>query len=161
MPHRRRRFRRIGKAAGLGRTDVLKTDQPWSSKQLSNRVEGATMMESTPRKPRRVAYPFRCALLGLACLLNSSEARPIQSPSEQFPGPWLEVTQEVRDILAVKKVSACSQAAGRESSRNPGEYLLYCTSDEKLWTSWRVQPAARTVRGPGRLFQDIALPNGY
>ena len=66
----------------------------------------------------------------------------------QFPGPRLEVTQEIRDILDLNKVSACSQAAGRESSLNPGEYLLYCTSDEKLWTSWRVQPAARTIRGP-------------
>ena len=117
-------------------------------------------MESIPRKPRRAA--FHCSLLvGLTCLLGASDALPVPLPSEQFPGPWLEVPQEVRDFLTLNKISACSQAAGRESSRNPGEYLLYCTSDEKLWTSWRVQPAARTVRGPGRLFRDIALPEGY
>jgi hypothetical protein len=118
-------------------------------------------MESTPRRHCRAAYPFSLVLLGLTCLLNPSEARPMQLPSEQFPGPWLEVTQEIRDILALRMVSACSQAAGRVSSRNPGEYLLYCTSDEKHWTSWRIQPAARTVRGPGRLFQGIELPGGY
>jgi hypothetical protein len=118
-------------------------------------------MESTPRKPRRVAYPFSFALLGLACLLKPSEARPPQLPSEQFPGPWLEVTQEIRDILALKKVFACSQAAQRTSSRNPGEHLLYCTSDEKHWTSWRIYPAARTVQGPGTLLQGLALPDGY
>jgi hypothetical protein len=50
---------------------------------------------------------------------------------------------------------------GRQSSRNPGEYLLYCTRDEKLWTSWRVQPAAHKVRGPGKLFEGIALPESY
>jgi hypothetical protein len=110
-------------------------------------------MESIPRKPLRAACHCSLTLLGLTCLL----ARP----SEHFPGPWLEVTQEIRDVLSLNKVSACSQAAGRESSRNPGEYLLYCTADEKLWTSWRVQPAARTVRGPGRLYQGIALPDGY
>ena len=118
-------------------------------------------MESIPHKPRQAAYHFSLALSWLTCLLSTADARPMLLPAEQFPGPWLEVTQEIRDVLALNKVSACSQAAGRESSRNPGEYLLYCTTDEKLWTSWRVQPAGRTVRGPGRLLQGIAPPEGY
>ena len=117
-------------------------------------------MESIPRKPLRTVSHCSVALLGLTCLLGTADARQML-PSERFPGPWLEVTQEIRDVLALNKVAACSQAVGRQSSRNPDEYLLYCTSDEKLWTSWRVQPAARIVRGPGRLFQDIELPNGY
>lgn len=109
------------------------------------------------------ATPSSCslALLGMTCLLGTADGRAMLLPSERFPGPWLEVTQDIRDLLTLSKVSACSQAAGRESSLDPGEYLLYCTSDEKLWTSWRVQPAARIVRGPGRLFQDIELSNGY
>jgi hypothetical protein len=78
-----------------------------------------------------------------------------------FPGPWLEVTQEIRDILTLNKVSACTQAAARASSQNPGEYLLYCTSDEKLWTSWHIQAGARFVRGPGKLLEGIAPPDGY
>jgi len=118
-------------------------------------------MESIPRKPLRAACHCSLALLGLTCLLGTADARPMLLSSERFPGPWLEVTQEIRDILTLNKVSACSQAVGRESSRNLGEYLLYCTSDEKLWTSWRVQPATGSVRGPGRLFQDIALPDRY
>jgi hypothetical protein len=118
-------------------------------------------MESIPRKPLRAACHCSLALLGLTCWLGTADARPMLSLSEQFPSPWLEVTQEVRDILTLNKVSACSQAAGRESSRNPGEYLLYCTSDEKRWTSWRVQPAARSVRGPAGLFRGIGLPEGY
>ena len=118
-------------------------------------------MASIPHKALRAAYHCSLALLGLTCLLGTADARPMLLLSEQFPGPWLEVTQEIRDVLALNKVAACNQAAARESSRTPGEYLLYCTSDEKLWTSWRVQPAARTVRGPGRLFKGIALPEGY
>ena len=117
-------------------------------------------MESIPRKTLRAACHCSLAIL-LTCLIDTVDARPMLSPAEQFPGPWLEVTQEIRDILTSNKVSACSRAAGRESLRNPGEYLLYCTSDEKRWTSWRVQPAARTVRGPGRLFRDIGPPEGY
>jgi hypothetical protein len=116
-------------------------------------------MESIPRKPLRTTCQCGLVLLGLTYLLGTADARPM--PSERFPGPWLEVTQEIRDVLTLNKVAACSQAAGRESSRDPGVYLLYCTSDEKRWTSWRVQPAARSVRGPGRLFQGIEPPEGY
>ena len=118
-------------------------------------------MELIPRKPLRAACHCSLVLLALTYLPGTANARPMPLPSEQFPGPWLEVTQEIRDILTLNKVAACSQAAGRESSQDPGVYLLYCTSDEKRWTSWRVQPAARSVRGPGRLFQGIALPEGY
>jgi len=121
--------------------------------------KGAAIMESIPRKPLRAAC--HCSLALLTCLFGAANARPMLLPSERFPGPWLEITQEIRDILTLNEVSACTQAAGRESSRNPGEYLLYCTSDEKLWTSWHVQPTARTVRGPGRLLRGIALPDGY
>jgi hypothetical protein len=118
-------------------------------------------MESIPRKPLRTACLCSLALLGLTCSPGPANARPMLLPSEQFPGPWLEITQEIRDLLTLNRVSGCSQAAGRESSHNRGEYLLYCTSDEKLWTSWRVQPAARIIRGPGRLFRDIGPPDGY
>ena len=116
-------------------------------------------MESTRHKPTRAVFRCGLTLLGLTCLLGTADARP--KPSEQFLGPWLEVTQEIRDVLVLNKVSACSQAMGRQSSRNPGEYLLYCTRDEKRWTSWRVQPAARKVCGPGRLLDDIAMPDSY
>jgi hypothetical protein len=118
-------------------------------------------MESIRRKPLRAFCHCGLTILGLTCLLGTVDARPKLLPSEQFPGPWLEVTQEIRDVLALNEVSACGQAVGRQSSYNPGEYLLYCTRDEKLWTSWRVQPAAHRVRGPGKLFEDIALPDSY
>ena len=70
-------------------------------------------MESIPRKPLRAAVYRSLVLLGLTCLLGTADARPML-PSERFPGPWLEVTQEVRDFLTLNKVAACSQAAGRE-----------------------------------------------
>lgn len=118
-------------------------------------------MESIPRRPLRVANHRRLTLLALASLLSTVSARSATLLTEQFPGPWLEVTGEIRDLLALNNVSACSQAAARVSLRNPGEYLLYCTSDEKIWTSWRVQLATHTVRGPGKLYDGIALPDGY
>ena len=106
---------------------------------------------------------LRCGLtlLSLTDLLGPANAGQKLLPSEQFPGPWLEVTQEIRDVLVLDKVSACGQAVGRQSSRDSGEYLLYCTTDEKLWTSWRVQPLTHKVCGPGKLFAGIAPPDSY
>ena len=100
-------------------------------------------------------------VFALVPLASRADDRPKPSPSEQYPGPWLEITQEVRETLAHHKVSACSQAVGRQSSYDPGEYLLYCTQDERHWTSWRVQPAAHKVHGPGGLLAGIPLPETY
>ena len=118
-------------------------------------------MEAIGHKSLKALLRSGLTLLGLTFLLGTADARPKISPSEEFPGPWLEVEQEVRDVLTLNKVSACSQAMARQSSQDPGEYLLYCTRDERLWTSWHVQPAAQKVRGPYKLSEDIPLPDGY
>ena len=94
----------------------------------------------------------------LAC---SADARSKPSPSEQYPGPWFEITEEVRETLALHKVTACNEAVARQSSTHPGEYLLYCTQNERHWTSWLVQPATHKVRGPSRLLEGIPLPDAY
>ena len=114
-------------------------------------------------RPRLLSLSFRFCLMlfVLTPWTGASYAQPELSPSEQYPGPWAEVPQEVRDLLALRKISACSEAAGRQSSRNPNEYLLYCTQDERHWTSWRVQPAIHKVHGPGKLFEGIPAPNSY
>lgn len=106
---------------------------------------------------------FRCCLMlaVLTPLASATDARPKGSGSDHYPGPWLEVSQEIREVLEFHKVSACTQAAGRQSSRNAGEYLLYCTRDEKVWTSWHVEPEAHRVRGPGKLFEGIPTPDSY
>jgi hypothetical protein len=118
-------------------------------------------MEAIRHKSLKALLRSGLTLLGLTLLLGTADSRPKISPSEEFPGPWLEVTQEVRDVLTLNKVSACSQAMGRQSLGDPGEYLLYCTRDEKLWTSWHVQAAAQKVRGPFTLSEYIPLPDGY
>ena len=105
---------------------------------------------------RRLLIIF--AFVPLAC---SVDARSKLSPAEQYPGPWFEITEEVRETLALHKITACNEAVGRQSSTHPGEYLLYCTQDESHWTSWLVQPATHQVRGPGTLLEGISLPDAY
>ena len=97
----------------------------------------------------------------LLLLTSAADAGSKISPSDEYPGPWLEISQEIREVLTLNNVSACAQAAGRRSSKNPGEFLLYCTKDERVWTSWRVEPATRRLRGPGKLLEGIPLPDSY
>ena len=97
----------------------------------------------------------------LAPLATNGQAQPRFSPAQRYPAPWVEVTQEIRDVLDRNQVLACGQAMGRQSSSDPGEFLLYCTRDEERWTRWRVWPASHKVSGPGKIFWSIPLPDSY
>lgn len=118
-------------------------------------------MVSIQPELRRQFSRYSLTLSVLMLLASTAEARTKVAPSQQYPGPWLEVSQAIRGVLTVNNVLACTQAAGRQSSQNPGEFLLYCTRDEKVWTSWRVAPAAHRLRGPGKLLEGIPLPDTY
>jgi hypothetical protein len=118
-------------------------------------------MASAQPELRRQFSRYNLTLSVLMLLASTADARTKASPSQQYPGPWLEVSQAIRDVLTLNNVLACTQAAGRQSSQNPGEFLLYCTRDEKVWTSWRVEPAAHRLRGPGKLLEGIPLPDSY
>ena len=85
---------------------------------MAEREKGATVMGSIQFKSLRRYLFGGLTLLVLVRLASAADAQPNLSPSEQYPGPWLEVTQEIREVLALRKVSACSQAVGRQSSRN-------------------------------------------
>jgi hypothetical protein len=67
----------------------------------------------------------------LLVLTSFADSARVQSKSsEEYPGPWREITQDVREFLALHKVYACNSAVGRQSSRNSDDYLLYCTRAE-------------------------------
>jgi hypothetical protein len=95
---------------------------------------GSKVMQK--HQPGLLSLSLRCGSM-LLVSMPFAEAAQAQS-SEEYPGPWSEITQDVREFLALHKVYACNEAVGRQSSRNSDEYLLYCTRDEKHWTSWRV-----------------------
>ena len=100
-----------------------------------------------------------CCLVILIVLTSSAGAQSKLALSDEYAGPWREITQDVRDFLALRRVHACNEAAGRQSSRKSDEYLLYCTQDGKHWTSWRVQPATNKLRGPDKLIEGIPSPS--
>ena len=109
-------------------------------------------------KPRLLPSSSCCLVIFLV-LTSSAGAQSKLSASEEYPGPWQEITQDVRDFLALHRVYACNQAVGRQSSRNSGEYLLYCTQDEKRWTSWHVMPEAHKLPGPNKVIEGVPLPS--
>ena len=105
-------------------------------------------MESIQRKPPTAYLRCGLTLLGLTCLLGTADARPKLLPSEQFPGPWAEVAEEIREVLALNKVFACSQAVARQSSRDPGDYLLYCTRTRSFGRAGACNPRRTRFAAP-------------
>ena len=83
-------------------------------------------MESIPRKPLRATYQCSLALSGLTCLLGTVDARPKLLPSEHFPGPWLEVTQEIRDVLSLNKVWPAARPRDANCRATPAN--ISCTA---------------------------------
>jgi hypothetical protein len=103
---------------------------------------------------------IRCgsALLVLAWLASAASISSTLSLAHRYPGPWVELTQSVRHVLNLRNVTACNQAVARPSVRHSDDYLLYCSSDARHWTRWRVLPAVQKVRGPAELVEGIPPP---
>ena len=108
-------------------------------------------------KPRLL--PSSCCFVILVVLTSSAGAESELALSDEYAGPWREITQDVRDFLTLHRVHACNEAVGRQSSRNSDEHLLYCTRDGKRWTSWRLHLAKNKLRGPDKLIEGIPLPS--
>lgn len=95
--------------------------------------------------------------IGFGAFLASCGPEP--TLGERYPPPWREnVNIELIKALAKNRVRGCGEMWWRESSRNAGEYLVYCTSDGKSWTTWVVWINASKVLGPGLPPQEIPPP---
>src|SRR5262249_682945 len=68
------------------------------------------------RQPRSTSPFFALTLLAASPMLGIATAHPKPLPSESYPGPWLEIGQEIRDILILRGISAGTEAVGRRSS---------------------------------------------
>jgi hypothetical protein len=84
-----------------------------------------------------------------------------------LPNVWVIANYKETQMTNIRTGQKARVAAdrpairARQSSLNSGEYLLYCTRDEKHWTSWRVQTASHKLRGPDKLIEGIPLPDPY
>ena len=113
MPRQRRPMREWSQARRITRRQADKS--PCST---AGNLRAMVMQRD---QSRLLSLSFRCGLM-LLVLTPLADAASAQSksspseakfaPSEEYPGPWREVTQEVRDFLTLHKVYACNQACG-------------------------------------------------
>jgi threonine synthase len=76
-------------------------------------------------RPGLLSLSLRCGLM-LLVLMPFAEAAQAQS-SEEYPGPWREITQDVREFLALHKVPATKL---RDGNRRAISTSTFCTAPE-------------------------------
>lgn len=90
-------------------------------------------------------------VIGILCLValaGCGESREI-SLSERYPGPWREdFNMGITKTLASNNVGGCGQYKYRESIKDRGEYLVYCTRDGSNWVAYLVWPNIGKLTGP-------------
>lgn len=69
--------------------------------------------------------------------------------STRYPKPWREnFNLEITRSLSNKNIRGCGQYKFRESSKDKGEYLVYCSRDGRNWLAYIVWPNINNVMGP-------------
>jgi len=89
------------------------------------------------------------SVLVASAVLTGCSPAPEPTMLERYPGPWAAAfNAPITKALAINRVSGCGQYQYRESSRNKGEYLVYCSADGKFWTAYIVWIPSEKIMGP-------------
>lgn len=82
---------------------------------------------------------------------------PEPTMSGRYPGPWIEdFNIDITKVLMANNVRTCGQYKYRKSSRDEGEYLVYCTTNGMRWSAFTVWVPIGNVMGPNPT--DPAIP---
>lgn len=77
--------------------------------------------------------------------------------AERYPGPWREgANLGISKALVANNIRGCGEFKYRESSRNRGEFLVYCSRDGSNWSAYFVWPSISKVTGPHQISPAIA-----
>lgn len=87
------------------------------------------------------------SLVGLLILVPStSQAQPL---AERYESAWrTDFHTGITQALIANNVRGCGEYKYRESRKDRGEYLVYCTRDGKMWTAYLVWASIKKVMGP-------------
>ncbi len=115
---------------------------------------------------RRAAARISGVLAFVAFPLFLTACEP--SPSDRFPGPWVEVRSLGIDrVLGNHNISGCENLVYRHSdlSSGPldprGDFLVYCSPDGTNWTAYIASPGLareRSLIGPFAIYADVPPP---
>lgn len=87
--------------------------------------------------------------LTLVALVSAATAHAGISLQERYPGPWRDdFNLPISKALAQNLIKGCGEFKYRPSSRNKGEFLVYCTRDGKNWVAYLVWAPIAKVNGP-------------
>ena len=87
--------------------------------------------------------------LAVSAVIAGCSPSPEPTMLERYPGPWIdEFNAPITKALAVNNVRGCGQYEYRESSRDKGEYFVYCSADGNFWTAYIVWAATEKIMGP-------------
>lgn len=76
--------------------------------------------------------------------------------SERYPGPWRESANlGISKALVANNVRGCGEYKYRESSRDRGEFLVYCSRDGLSWSAYLVWANINKVTGPHQISASI------
>lgn len=119
---------------------------------------------------KRIGYVFwaAVALVVFGLVFGSSGQGPAVvaggsgaagSMAQRYPGPWSsEFKLEIARTLAKNQVRGCGEFYYRAASGGSNEYLVYCTRDGNVWSSYLAFTSAETVMGPYGPDASLPLP---
>jgi len=96
-------------------------------------------------------------LFSAAVLVMASAAHADTSFQDRYPGPWKEdFNAPISKALAQNSARGCGEFKYRQSSKDKGEYLVYCTRDGRNWSAYFVWPSIKKITGPHQV--SAAIP---
>lgn len=79
--------------------------------------------------------------------------------AEDYRGEWRSNSpNNIIRVLSANNVRGCGEFHHKPSTRNSGEYLVYCTPDGRNWTAYIVWPNVNRISGPARPDPNIRPP---
>ncbi|CAB5720004.1 Uncharacterised protein [Delftia tsuruhatensis] len=93
----------------------------------------------------------------VAGVMAAAAAHADMTLQERYPGPWRDdFNLPISKALAQNSVRGCGEFKYRPSSRDKGEFLVYCTRDGKSWVAYLVWAPIAKVTGPHQV--SAAIP---
>ncbi|WP_313233984.1 hypothetical protein [Delftia acidovorans] len=95
-------------------------------------------------------------VLIMAGLMATATAHADMTLQQRYPSPWRDdFNLPISKALAQNSVRGCGEFKYRPSSRDKGEFLVYCTRDGKSWVAYLVWAPIAKVTGPHQVSADI------
>lgn len=99
---------------------------------------------------------MKIVLMVMALAITTASIAEVAQP-DRYPGPWRDESNVlISKALVQNSIKGCGEFKYRPSSKNKGEFLVYCTRDGKNWVAYLVWAPVGKVTGPHQI--SAAIP---